>query len=88
MTVISLDDLTKTPTADLILAKLLLVPSNKCLIQDDVEDELSFGDRDIVPFIASVFDALSEADLIERQVYDGDLRVRGQGAPKYGRYTS
>lgn len=81
-------DLTKTPTAELILTKLLLVPLNKCLIQDDMEDELSFGDKDVLHFVTSVFDALSEADLIERQVYDGDLQVRGQGAPKYGRYTS
>lgn len=81
-------NLTKTPTAELILARLLLVPSNKCLIQDDMEDELSLGEKEIIPFIADVFQALSEADLIDRQVYDGDLRVRGQGAPKYGRYTS
>ncbi len=81
-------DLTKTPTAELILAKLLLVPSNKCLIQDDMEDELSLGEKEIIPFITDVFQALSDADLIERQVYDGDLRVRGKGPAKWGRYTS
>jgi hypothetical protein len=81
-------DLTKTPTAELILARLLLVPSNKCLIQDDMENDLSLGEDEIIPFITDVFQALSEADLIDRQVYDGDLRVRGQGPAKYGRYTS
>lgn len=81
-------DLTKTPTAELILARLLLVPSNKCLIQDDMENDLSLGEDAIIPFITDVFQALSEADLIDRQVYDGDLRVRGQGPAKYGRYTS
>lgn len=83
-------DLTTTSTAQLIIAKLLLVPSNKCLIQDDLENELCMGNFswENYDYLASVFEALSEAGLIERQVYDGDLRVRGQGAPKYGRYTS
>lgn len=81
-------DLTKTPTAELILARLLLVPSNKCLIQDDMENDLSLGEDEIIPFITDVFQALSEADLIDRQVYDGDLRVRGKGPVKWGRYTS
>jgi len=81
-------DLTKTPTAELILARLLLVPSNKCLIQDDMENDLSLGEDEIIPFITDVFQALSEADLIDRQVYDGDLRVRGKGPAKWGRYTS
>ena len=81
-------DLTKTPTAELILARLLLVPSNKCLIQDDMENDLSLGEDEIIPFITDVFQALSEADLIDRQIYDGDLRVRGKGPAKWGRYTS
>jgi len=80
--------LTNGPTAGLILAKLLLVPSNKCLIQDDIENDLAMGADENVAFISEVFDALSMAGLIERQVYDGDLQVRGQGPAKYGRYTS
>lgn len=79
MVCISYDDLTTVPTADLIMAQLLLISEKSYLVQDDMENDLSFGFDEIIPFITSVFTALDEANLIERMVYDGDLRVRGLG---------